>query len=166
MKPQLYPPDMITRTIWRAFMNHWYGDLEPGVKIGSSKEKLAINAAVTVFIDGIPQSVLTAQDEDFDTDHTSLAAEEKCRLLVCCDGSQNIKTIQGPIVADSVSDANTVLPAVPADHVVLGDILVETTTSETFVFGTTELDANGTNGVYRDLIWVDSGPDAIDVTGA
>ena len=147
-------------------MNSWYGDVEPAVAIGSTKSQLTIGSS-TYFLDGIPQTVITgAGTKAFSAVHTALAANQKCRILVSVDSSQAIVTTQGPIVADSVTDANTVLPAVPADTCPLGDVLIETTAAETFVFQTTELDANTTNASYRDFRWPDSGPDAISDAGA
>lgn len=154
------------RTICNWILNHWYGDVEPAVAIGSSKEKFAIGGASTCVIGGVPQAALTAQDYSFTAGHTSLGNSEACKILVIGKTGTTVETRQGPIVAASVAEASVELPAVPEGWAVLGEIYIKTGAAETFVFGTTELDANATNATYRDLVAADTGPSKMAVSGA
>jgi hypothetical protein len=155
------------RLLCNVLMNHWYGDVEPGVAIGTDKAKFELNGATTCLIGGVPQAALTGAPTDyaFTAGHTSLGNSEACKILVIGKTTTGVETRQGPIVASSVTEALTELPAVPAGWAVLGEIYIKTGAAETFVFGTTELDAGATDATYRDLFWADTGPSALINTG-
>jgi len=167
-------PTVWERRLAYALLYRWYGDVEPAVAIGTSKEKIAIGAAATCMFAGIPAAALTAQDEDV-LSGTALAATQACRFLICAQSDGTITATQGPILTlaeittgETAAQMKTrsVLPAIPTGEVPLGDVYIVTTTAETFTFGTTELDANATNATYRDFLWPDSGPDGFNLTGA
>lgn len=156
------------RTICNWILNHWYGDIEPGLAIGVSKEKFELNGAVTCVIGCVPQAAITGAPTDyaFTAGHTSLGNSEACKILVIGKTGTTVETRQGPIVAASVAEADVELPPVPEGWAVLGEIYIKTGAAETFVFGTTELDANATNATYRDLVAADTGPSKMAVSGA
>jgi len=154
------------RTLANYLMNRVIGVISPAVAIGSTKSKVALGGAAVCLIGGIQQAALTAQDYDFTTGHTSLGNSEACKILVIGKTGTTVQTRQGPIVAASVAEASVELPAVPTGWAVLGEVYVKTGAAETFVFGTTLLDAGATNATYRSIRFADTGPSALISTGA
>ena len=166
----------------KFMLNRQVGLVKPAVAIGTSKEKIQI-AAATCLNNGLTSSILTAQDEDILTGITGLASTTKVeaiKILISAQADGTIVATGGAILI--INEKNGVvfdtdetaaehkarceLPKVPDNEAPLGEVYVLTAAAETFVFGTTELDANATNAVYKDLVWPDSGPDAFDVTAA
>ena len=166
-------------TVWErrlAYATQYkiHGTVLPDIDIGTSKEKIEINGACLTTFAGVAGTTLTAEDKDI-LSGTALAASQACRFLICAQSDGTVTATQGPILTlaeitsgETAAEMKTrsVLPAIPTGEVPLGDVYIVTTTGETFTFGTTELDANGTNATYRDFTWPDSGPDGFNLTGA
>lgn len=156
--------DAAQRTQNRARMSFWHA-VAPVVAIGSTKSKIAIGGASLIFVDGVKGTTLTAEDKDIlgaMTNREDLGNSEATKILIVASAGGVVSAIQGPVVASSETPT---LPAVPASKVVLGDVTVQTESDETFVFGTTLLDAGDTDATYRDLTWPDSGPSALATAG-
>ena len=101
-------PTVWERRLAYALLYRWYGDVEPAVAIGTSKEKIAIGAASTCMFAGIPAAALTAQDEDV-LSGTALAATQACRFLICAQSDGTITATQGPIL--TLAEITTVSPS-------------------------------------------------------
>ena len=172
MVPGITLPSVNLQALAHYIMNHWDLTVVPAIVIGSSSAlKFKTVGSTLGVIKGIPVAATTGAEYTLTAvtgyTLTSLAKEEHTRFLIVQEAINTFKVVQGPVKstdsdnANYSTAANLQLPAVPADTVVYGDILV-TTTSAVFVPGTTALT---TVGAFRDLQWVDSGPMAFDLSG-
>jgi hypothetical protein len=145
------------RTMARAMMNRPLA--APGLVIGSSsKTDIRIANTIAFLINGAFKSVGSAFELSPGGD--ALGNSEKCIYLVsiAADGSSGSVT-QSAVVAASDDDPD--LPEVPADECPVGTVKVETDGSNTYTPGTDNLDATGVTASYTDMVWPDTGNDAL-----
>jgi hypothetical protein len=81
---------------------------------------------------------------------TALAASQACLFGVWIDGSGNVTTTQGPIVASG--DPCPVPSQTTAGVTLVGLIKVTTSSAATFTPGTTDLSASGITDVFFDCM--------------
>jgi hypothetical protein len=81
---------------------------------------------------------------------TALAASQACLFGVWIDGSGNVTTTQGPIVA--AGDPCPVPSQTTAGVTLVGLIKVTTSSAATFTPGTTDLSASGITDVFFDCM--------------
>jgi hypothetical protein len=81
---------------------------------------------------------------------TALAASQACLFGVWIDGSGNVTTTQGPIVA--AGDPCPVPSQTTANVTLVGLIKVTTSSAATFTPGTTDLSASGITDVFFDCM--------------
>jgi hypothetical protein len=81
---------------------------------------------------------------------TALAASQACLFGVWIDGSGNVSTTQGPIVA--AGDPCPVPSQTTAGVTLVGLIKVTTSSAATFTPGTTDLSASGITDVFFDCM--------------
>ena len=90
-------------TVWErrmayALLYHWYGDAEPTVAIGSTKSKITVAAATSIFA-GAPGSIVTSEDKDIlASTFTALANNQGCRILICAQSDGTVTATQGPVL--------------------------------------------------------------------
>jgi len=108
-----------------------------GLVIGSSsKKKVKLANAIHYLIDGVLYTAAGAEVALTATTH-NVAAGKFAAFLVLIDAAGTVTFAKS---ADAASLAAVVLPAVPADNVVVGIVIINPTGTGNFVAATTDLD--------------------------
>ncbi len=128
-------------------INSGYMSLSSGaIAVGTTTGTFKTAAAVTYTSNGIFKSKAITDNLTFSAGHAAVTASKACLFGLWLDGSGNVTTSQGPIVA--AGDPCPV-PTAPANNLTLfGLIKVTTDASTTFTPGTTGLGASGVTAVY------------------
>lgn len=121
-----------------------------GLAEGTNANTFKTTNTLTYTNNGVFKSKAATDNLPFSSGHTSLGNSQACLFGVWADGSGNITTSQGMIVA--AGDPCPV-PGAPAANVTLvGLIKVTTSSSATFVPNTTDLGAAGVTDAYYDCM--------------
>lgn len=98
---------------------------------------------------GVFKSKNATDNLTFSSGHTALGNSQACLFGIWIDGSGNISTTQGMIVA--AGDPCPV-PSTPNDRTLVGILKVTTSASATFTPGSTDLGAAGVTDVFSDCM--------------
>jgi len=132
-----------------------------GLTIASTSTKIKIAAAIDYAINGILYSKAITDNISM-TAAAAQAVSTSCLYLVCIDKAGTVSTVKGEeeLTAD-VTGGKAVLtwPQPPSnDVVVIGAVRIDTSSSVTFIAGTTALDATGITDTYYDLFAIPAQP--------
>lgn len=125
-----------------------------GLAEGTNAATFKTSNTLTFINNGVFKSKNATDNLAFSAGHTALGQNQACLFGVWIDGSGNVSTSQGPIVA--AGDPCPV-PGVPAssvetDRVTLVGLIKVTTGATTFTPGTTDLGAANVTDAYFDCM--------------
>jgi hypothetical protein len=125
-----------------------------GLAEGTNSATFKTSNTLTFTINGVFKSKSATDNLTFSSGHTALAASQACLFGVWIDGSGNVSTSQGPIVASGDPCPVPGLPAgsVESDPVALVGLIKVTTGATTFTPGTTDLGAANVTDAYYDCM--------------
>lgn len=118
-----------------------------GLAEGTNAATFKTTATLTYISNGVFKSKNATDNLTFSAGHTALGQYQACLFGVWVDGSGNVTTTQGPIVA--AGDPCPV-PAAGAAGTTLVGLIKVTTAATTFTPGTTDLGAANVTDVYYD----------------
>ena len=121
-----------------------------GLAEGTNANTFKTVNTLTYTNNGVFKSKAATDNLAFSTGHTALGNSQACLFGIWIDGSGNITTSQGPIVA--AGDPCPV-PGAPASNVTLVGVLkVVTSASATFTPNSTDLGAAGVTDTFYDCM--------------
>lgn len=118
-----------------------------GLAEGTNSATFKTTATLAFTSNGVFKSKNATDNLTFSSGHTALAQNQACLFGVWIDGSGNVTTTQGPIVA--AGDPCPV-PAAGAAGTTLVGLIKVTTGATTFTPGTTDLGAANVTDAYYD----------------
>lgn len=124
-------------------MNSGYVSLtSAGLAAGTNAGTFKTASTLTYTTNGVFKSKGATDNLAFTAGHTALANSQACLFAVWIDGSGNVTTTQGPIVAGG--DPCPVPAPAAANVTLVGLIKVSTSSSQTFTPGTSTLGTGNT----------------------
>lgn len=120
-----------------------------GLAEGTNANTFKTTNTLAYTINGVFKSKGATDNLPFSSGHTALAANQACLFGVWIDGSGNVTTSQGPIVA--AGDPCPV-PGQPASGLALVGLIKVTTGATTFTPNSTDLGAANVTDVYYDCM--------------
>lgn len=121
---------------------------DAGSANGTPASSTATTATVTYTIDGVFYSKGDTASIAFSSGHSTLAAGYACIFLFQLDSSGNFTSVQGPVVASSITPQ---MPRPTSGQCPVFAIKIVTSGSATFVPGTTLMTATNVAETYYDL---------------